>query len=76
MRAVGDALLVDGCTQRLGEVGGSLQGVALDDLVADDDHGPLGLEQPLGKGVEHGVGGTRARIDPRRRTEFDAGLAC
>ena len=74
MRAVGDALLVDGGAQRLGERGGRLQRIALDDLVADDDDGPLGLQQPLGKAVEHGVGRARARVDPRRGAELDAGL--
>ena len=74
VRAVGDALLVDGGAQRLRELGRGLQRVALDDLVADDDHGPLGLQQPPGEAVEHRVGGARARIDPRRGAELDAGL--
>ena len=74
MRAVGRALLVDRRTQRLGERGGRLQRIALHDLVAGDDDRPLGLQHALGERIEHGIARARARIDPGRGAEVDAGL--
>ena len=44
VRPVGRALLVHGRAQRLGEGGGRLERIALDDLVAGDDHRALGLQ--------------------------------
>ena len=47
MRAIGRRLLIGGTAERLRQRGRFLQRVALDDLVAGDDDGTLGLEDAL-----------------------------
>ena len=74
MRAIGRRALECGRAQRFGQFSGFLQRIAFDDLVAGDDHRPLGFQDARGQRLQRFVRRTHAGIDPGGAAELDAGL--
>ena len=69
MRAIRHGLLIDRCPEQIGEPRGLRQRVRGDDLVAGDDRGTLGGEEPHRQAVERFVAGARGRVDPGARQQ-------
>ncbi len=67
-------MLIGGTAERGREQCCFLQRIALDDLVAGDDDGPLGLEDARRQRLQGLVGRLHPRIDAGRTAEFDAGF--
>ena len=74
MRAIGRRLLMHRRAQRGRKIRRGLQRVALDDLVAGDDHRPLRPQDALCQRLQSISGRPHPRIDPRAAAEVDTGL--
>ena len=74
MRAIGRRALIRGRAERLGEAGGLLQRIALDDFIAGDDHRPLRFQDARGQRLQRFVRRPDAGIDAGGAAELDAGL--
>jgi hypothetical protein len=71
MRATVYGLLIDRTAKSRGEQGRLVVGVALYDLVADDNHRPVRREDSLRKRIERLLRGRNPCVDACRATELD-----